>query len=321
MILSIKQLIPGTLLSLVVATSSYFIAEHYGMPTMLLAILIGLSLHSVIEDNPIALKGVQLFGNTLLKLGIILMGLRLDFSEISSFGFKPVIVTYILVGTTVITGILLAKLMGQRGTVGILSGSSVAICGASAAIAVSSLLSKSRVDDRLLAATIVTVTLTGTVVMLAYPPLLQSLGLDHNQIGMILGATIHDVAQVVAAGFSVSPEAAEVATYIKVIRISALPLLLVVLLIVMKREKSTEFSFPFFILGFALLAMINSLNILPIALVDQLKSLGSISLVVAMGAIGLKTSFRAIKQVGGALIILIVLESLVLGGAAFALLI
>jgi len=321
MILSIKQLIPGTLLSLVVATSSYFIAEHYGMPTMLLAILIGLSLHSVIEDNPIALKGVQLFGNTLLKLGIILMGLRLDFSEISSFGFKRVIVTYILVGTTVITGILLAKLMGQRGTVGILSGSSVAICGASAAIAVSSLLSKSRVDDRLLAATIVTVTLTGTVVMLAYPPLLQSFGLDHNQIGMILGATIHDVAQVIAAGFSVSPEAAEVATYIKVIRISALPLLLVVLLIVMKREKSTEFSFPFFILGFALLAMINSLNILPIALVDQLKSLGSISLVVAMGAIGLKTSFRAIKQVGGALIILIVLESLVLGGAAFALLI
>lgn len=308
-------------MSLVVATSSYFIAEHYGMPAMLLAILIGLSLHSVIEDNPTALKGVQMFGNVLLKLGIILMGLRLDFSQITSFGLQPVIVTYVLVGTTVIAGILIAKIMKQRGTVGILSGSSVAICGASAAIAVSSLLSKSRVDDRLLAATIVTVTLTGTVVMLAYPPLLQNLGLDHNQIGMIIGATIHDVAQVVAAGFSVSPQAAEVATYIKVIRISALPLLLVVLLVVMKRQQSAEFTFPFFILGFASLAIINSLNILPSALVDQLNSFGSIALVVAMGAIGLKTSFKAIKQVGGALIILIVLESLVLGGAAFALLV
>jgi uncharacterized membrane protein YadS len=89
----------------------------------------------------------------------------------------------------------------------------------------------------------------------------------------------------------------------------------------MKRQQSAEFTFPFFILGFASLAIINSLNILPSALVDQLNSFGSIALVVAMGAIGLKTSFKAIKQVGGALIILIVLESLVLGGAAFALLV
>ncbi|MFD2741705.1 YeiH family protein, partial [Sulfitobacter aestuarii] len=158
--------------------------------------------------------------------------------------------------------------------------------------------------------------------MIAYPVITQMLDLDDRATGVFLGGTIHDVAQVVGAGFSVSNETGETATLVKLIRVTMLAPVVLVFSLVIRSFAETEKPadgkrpplIPFFVLMFLALAAINSFGLIPAALQDFLSDLSRWALLVSIAAVGMKTSLKTIFEVGGQAILLIVIDTLFIAG-------
>ncbi|MCL4676291.1 MAG: putative sulfate exporter family transporter, partial [Pararhodobacter sp.] len=200
---------------------------------------------------------------------------------------------------------------------GLLTGGSVAICGASAAMAISAVLPRNEHSERNLIFTVLSVTVLSTLAMIAYPILAAVLDLDATASGVFLGGTIHDVAQVVGAGFSVSDEVGEVATLVKLIRVTMLaPVVLIISLAIRWQVADQTPSgkkppiIPFFVLAFLGFAALNSLGGVPAAASDLMASLSRWALLVSVAAVGMKTSLKRIFEVGRQAIILVVAETL-----------
>ena len=150
--------------------------------------------------------------------------------------------------------------------------------------------------------------------MIFYPALVTLLQFDNVHAGIFLGGTIHDVAQVVGAGYMISPEAGDISTYIKLLRVALLlPVVFIIAFVVARashREAgASSVPFPLFLLGFAVLVGINSTGVLPEAVVETLSTASRWCLVTAIAALGMKTSFRDLFVVGWRPIGLMVAET------------
>lgn len=134
-----------------------------------------------------------------------------------------------------------------------------------------------------------------------YPVIFGFLDLSDSQIGFLIGATIHDVAQVVGAGFSVSQEAGDAATVAKLFRVALLPVVLIFIIIVLgsSRRQAAKPIVPLFLVVFVLLAVINSVVSVPAILSDTLEAASQLMLVTAIAALGIKTSIKAMLGMGG----------------------
>jgi len=157
--------------------------------------------------------------------------------------------------------------------------------------------------DRNIAFAIATVTLFGTVAMFVYPVLAKIMGLSSVFYGVWAGASIHEVAQVVAAGYAVSNTSGDIATVVKLSRVALLAPIAIVLGILLARKDVGGFSFrsvpvPYFILGFVAMIFINSVRIIPDAVSRAMIQIDDLLLAIAMAAMGLNTSFRDMKEVG-----------------------
>src|SRR5205085_6129218 len=137
---------------------------------------------------------------------------RITIAEVAALGWTTVALVIVSVSLTILAGILLARAMKLGSAFGTLTGGAVAICGASAALAIASILPKHRNAERDASFTVIGVTALSTLAMIVYPLLVSLLALNHHDAGAFLGATIHDVAQVVGAGYSVSAETGDTAT-------------------------------------------------------------------------------------------------------------
>ena len=197
---------------------------------------------------------------------------------------------------------------------GILTAGAVAICGASAALAISSVLPKGENHERDTVFTVIGVTALSTVAMIVYPVIIAFFHLDHSAIGVFLGGTIHDVAQVVGAGFSVSDETGNVATFTKLLRVAMLLPVVVTLSFIYHAHNTTKAGrqLPGFLVVFAVLVVVNSLGIIPAPVLAALKDISRWCLVTAIAALGMKTSLKAMAEVGGRAIGLIVAETVFL---------
>jgi uncharacterized integral membrane protein (TIGR00698 family) len=215
--------------------------------------------------------------------------------------------------TTIGLGFLAARLFGQSRAFGVLTGGAVAICGASAALAIASVLPRTQDSERDTILTVVTVTALSTVAMVTYPLAAAAAGLDHVLAGVFLGGTIHDVAQVVGAGYTVSPQTGDIATYVKLLRVALLmPVVLGLLLAFRGRRAAGDkarLQPPLFLLGFAALVAIGSLGFLPQPAVTAASEVSRWCLVAAVAALGMKTSFGALVKMGWRPILLIVTET------------
>jgi len=163
-----KALLPGLTICIIVAFAARFLADHYNAPTMLFALLLGLSLHHLAEDDK-TLPGITFAASDLLKCGVALLGLRLTFTDIGSLGLHTVLLVVCGVTLTIAVGVILSYMLGRKLKFGVLTGGAVGICGASAALAIASILPKSETRDRDLAFTVVAVTTLSTVAMIVYP--------------------------------------------------------------------------------------------------------------------------------------------------------
>ncbi|WP_424987181.1 YeiH family protein [Microbulbifer sp. S227A] len=314
----VKSLIPGVLLSGLIAISSQFLSDHYGAPAMLMALLIGIALNFLSEDNRCGI-GITFASKKILRFGVALLGVRISFEMASDLGWTIVLLVIGGVLATIAFGMLIAKSFGHGPRFAFLSAGSVAICGASAAMAISAILPRDDRTEERLVFTVVGVTLLSTVAMIAYPILAELLGFDARLTGVFIGASIHDVAQVVGAGFSVSDEVGEIATVVKLLRVSTLaPVILVAAIVIRRWAGGADASdrpaiIPGFVASFVLLVTLNSFGVIPQPVIALAVELSRWCLLTAVAAVGLRTNLRDVVDVGGAAMALLVLETAFLG--------
>ncbi len=316
-------ILPGITVAATIALAASFLSEHYTAPVMLFALLLGMAFNFLSEEGGKVAKGIQFSSKTLLRLAVGLLGARITFTQIVELGLTPIIIVIVAVFATIIFGTLMAKLFGLSTQFGVLTSGAVAICGASAAMAISTVLPNHKNHERDTIFAVIAVTTLSTIAMIAYPILISLFHLNDAQIGIFLGGTIHDVAQVVGAGYSVSQEAGDVATFTKLLRVSMLlPIVfgLAFLFRNLRGEGQVKAPFPSFLLLFAGLVIINSLGFIPQAILDILNQISRWFLVIAIAALGMKTSIKQMASVGGKAVGLIVAQTFFIAGLVLAIL-
>ncbi len=314
-----KSYLPGITASVVIAIASLFLAEHYGASAMLFALLLGMSLNFLGQEGR-TVPGVQWSASTLLRVGVALLGLRITVGEIAQLGWTTSAIVVCAVVLTIVFGVVLARFVSFQRNFGLLTGGAVAICGASAALAISAVLPKHLHSSRDTSFTVIGVTALSTIAMVVYPLVSHALGLSDRQAGIFLGATIHDVAQVIGAGYSVSPEAGDTATVVKLLRVAMLlPVILVLSMMIRSETQSADDVtrarpplLPWFAVAFGIMVVFNSVASIPKDVATFISQASRFLLVTAIAAIGMKTQLKELTVLGWRPVILIVSETLFL---------
>lgn len=258
--------------------------------------------------------GVLFAKQWLLRAGIVLYGFRLTFQQLADIGLSGVLTDLLTLSSTFLLACWLGRrvLRLDRDTVWLI-GAGSSICGAAAIMATEPVI---KAEPQKVAVAVATVVLFGTLGIFLYPLLWRETGmlmptLTATQWGIFTGSTLHEVAQVVAAGHAVGPETENAAVIAKMLRVMMLaPFLLLLSRFARAGEnRSAGVSFPWFALGFIAVALFNSFHLLPKPVVDDLNSLDNFLLAVAMAALGLTTRFSLLKKAG--------LKPLLLGGLLF----
>nr|WP_298146921.1 putative sulfate exporter family transporter [uncultured Pseudomonas sp.] len=305
---SLRRLYPGLALGVVLTLAGSFLAEHYGAPALLLVLLLGFGFASQAGD-PRLQPGVGFCSRQVLRIGVALLGARIGVEQLVAVGGLPLLVVLGSVPLIIGAALLLGRWLRLPTLHSLVAGVAVAICGVSAAIAVAAVIPAGRLEERRLLGVVVGVTALGTLSMLLYPPLLASLGYSAIDSGLLLGASIHDVAQAAAAGYLVSDSAGDVATLTKLLRVALLAPLVLLLGVLLRSGDSGASEFPYFLLGFLALFGLNSLGWLPGGLRDWLVLASQTCLLLAMAALGMRTSLgQLIAQGWRPLLLLVVLS-------------
>ena len=308
----------GMLVSVVVAVAAISLADHYHISSMLFALLLGIALNFLSTEGR-CVPGIQFCASTLLRIGVALLGVRITFGQITALGAMPVAMAVFSVAPTICLGVGLARLMGYRSRFGVLTGGAVGICGASAAMAIAAVIpvhDDDKLKERATIFTVIGVSTLSTLAMVLYPMVTGLLGLGSQEAGIFLGGTIHDVAQVVGAGYGMSREIGDVATIVKLLRVAMLlPVILVITLSYRKHHVAGPAGapkpplLPWFVVAFAVIVVINSVGLIPAVLQQALQTLSTWLLVVSMAAIGMKSHLKDFATVGLKPIVLMVSET------------
>ncbi|MEM9733667.1 MAG: putative sulfate exporter family transporter [Pseudomonadota bacterium] len=318
----IVRLWPGVLICGMAAIAAQFLSSHYGAPAMLLALLLGLSLQSATTGAQHVSDGIAFSSRTLLRLGVGLLGARVSLDAIAAMGLNAIGMVVASIAGMMLVSFILARLLGRGWRLAVLTGGAVSICGASAALAIAAVLPRNEHSDRNLSFTVFGVTLLSTVAMVLYPILGEALGLNERDMALFLGGTIHDVAQVVGAGFSVSDTVGEGSTTIKLLRVSMLAPFVMILTLILAMKGANEGMetgqrpsiVPWFVVMFASFVALSALSIFPQAVLDVLWNISSWLLLVAIVGVGLKTDLKGLLDMPSQASILIVTQTVVLAG-------
>ncbi|WP_262331146.1 YeiH family protein [Bosea sp. BH3] len=310
------SLLPGILLSAAVAIASALLEPvlkaatggRIGIPAIVVALIIGMVLHPLANNLRFA-PGMTFCVKKLLRWAIALLGLRIALGDIAALGLSTALLVVGSMVATVVVGFVLARRLGREAGMGALAGVATAVCGASAALATATVVPDYRNKAADVAFTVIAMNVVATIAMLAYPLICVWLGFSPQQTGIMLGGTIHDVAQVVGAGQSVSDEVANAAVIVKLFRVF---LLLPAVLIVgwwLVRDGSemtkAKVPVPVFAIVFLGLCVLNSVLALSPAvqpfygpLRDGLLEASRWGLLIAIAALGLGTSMGAMVRLG-----------------------
>lgn len=311
---------PGVLLCLMVAAAAMALAALSGLPVILIALGLGIAARPI-ADSIAQPTGISWSARAPLRLGIALIGVRLSLGDLSEYGWPAVALAVGAVAVSLTAGTVLGRALGLGAQRATLSAGAVGICGASAALAISAVLPASPQRERQTVYTICAVTLLSTIAMVAYPLVARIAGLDETAAGLFLGASIHDLAQVIGAGAMVSPGATEAATVTKLIRVACLaPVVLLLGLCFAQRAASAEAParpplLPGFLVGFVALAVAVNLGLVPRAAIDLMTWASALCLIVATAALGLKTIPGALAADGWRPALAAIGQTLLLGAA------
>ncbi|MBB4843266.1 putative integral membrane protein (TIGR00698 family) [Paucibacter oligotrophus] len=309
-----QRLLPGLGLAALLAALALGLAEiawlsEHGLSALSLAIVLGMALGHTVYPRIAARSGagVDLSKGLLLRLGIVLYGLRLTLQDLGQVGLAGLLIDSLVLGSTFGLAYLLGtRWLGLDRATSLLIGAGSSICGAAAVLAAGPVL-RARAEQ--LTVAVATVVVFGTLAIFLYPLLHQLnqawawLPGGERGFGIYVGATVHEVAQVVAVGRSLSPEAADAAVIAKMLRVMLLAPVLLALSAWMARGQpgaagKPRLAMPWFAFGFAALVCFNSLQWLPPSWVAALCMLDTFLLAMAMAALGLSTHFSVIRKAG-----------------------
>jgi uncharacterized integral membrane protein (TIGR00698 family) len=305
----------------VIALAATLVASLHGGPQLLYALMFGVAFNYLSHENRTR-PGIEFSGRMVLRFGVGLLGARITAAQIVGLGWETALTVVAATATTVLCGLVVGRWLGMSRAQGVLSGGSVAICGASAALAISAVLPRGKGTDRFTLMVVVVVTVMSTLAMIIYPLIARILSLPPTQAGLFLGGTIHDVAQVVGAGYMLGQEAGDSATIVKLLRISLLALVVMIVSVAFKGEreqaspdigaggKSGEQAFvPWFLWMFIGMVVLNSLGALSVPVQLAANDISRACLVVSIAALGMKTSFNELAQLGWRPLALIAIET------------
>jgi uncharacterized integral membrane protein (TIGR00698 family) len=320
---TLSTALPGVLICLVIALAATFLSEHYGGPQLVYALLIGLAFHFLLS-SPQVKPGIDFCGRTVLRLGVALLGARITLAQVAKLGVGSAVTIVVAVVLTVLFGVLLARCLKRPREEGLLSGAAVAICGASAVLAVSSVLPQTKENERFTLLAVVGVTVMSTLAMIIYPFFLNLMGLSPEQSGIFLGGTIHDVAQVVAAGMLLGPQAGDTATVVKLFRVLLLmPIVLVIAMLYRNYPvaQATDAAVPLvpgFLLAFIVLVLLASVGAFTPGMIQVTSDTSRWMLVMAIAAAGVKTSFEDLLKLGWMPVFMLVGETVFIASFVMA---
>ena len=297
--------IKGILLTLVIALVAKYIATwpfFSIMGQLVIAIIIGMIWRASIGVQDTWQTGINFSSKKLLRLGIILLGMRLNLADIYNAGISVFLIALICLVLALIVVYWLTKVFKVDEKLGILTACGTAICGAAAVVAIAPQIKANEKETAVGAAI---VALLGTAFTLVYTIFYAFLGLTPTQYGVFAGGTLHEIAHVIAAADAGGTEAVDIAVIVKLTRVALLvPVAIIIGMLYQKRDKSEEkkaFSLsiiPWFILGFLVMSAINSTGIVPVNIAQGIVNIAYILIAMAMAGLGLNVEIKTFKQLG-----------------------
>ncbi|MEW9673843.1 YeiH family protein [Ammoniphilus sp. 3BR4] len=296
----------GVILTLILALLAGSIARlpfFSIMGIMIISIILGMSWKALMDVPTDASSGITFSSKILLRAGIILMGLRLNFSQIVEAGFSIVLVDILVIAFTLTLMIYLGKLLSVDKYLAALIAVGTAVCGAAAIVAVAPLI---KAKKEFTAVSVACIAILGTIGTIAYTLLYPVLGLDSYQYGVLVGATLHELAHVIAAAIPGGDTSGEIAILVKLGRVALLiPVAMILGFLYTSKESGTEVKkglkdlpIPWFIFGFLGMCLINTIGILPDTMTQMFIALSVFLLSMAMAGLGLSIQFGDFKKVG-----------------------
>ena len=326
---SVGHLIPGLALSAAIAgvalwSGNISAVSGAGFSALSLAILIGMVLGNTLypQIGRPCEGGILFAKQHLLRLGIVLYGFRLTFSQIADVGVSGIVIDVLTLSSTFLLACVLGqKVFGLDKHTSWLIGAGSSICGAAAVLATEPVL---KAESSKVTVAIATVMIFGTLAIFIYPAIYPLLAhwFTPESYGIYIGSTMHEVAQVVAAGHAVSPETESAAVIAKMLRVMMLAPFLILLAARVKQLAPTNagqrsrIAIPWFAILFIAVAMFNSFGLLPKAAINVLITLDTLLLAMAMAALGVTTHVSAIRKAGARplLMALLLFIWLIVGG-------
>lgn len=310
--------LPGLLFAVMLGSLSLLVSELTGITPYLLAIVAGMFLGRPGRSRLLS-PGTAHAATWLLRAGIVLMASRLELVQVTALGWSTICLALLAAIIAGILGFLLARVLGLGAEPGLLLAGAVSICGASAAIALVSVMDQRKLQKGLLVAVLVCVTALSTLSMFFYPLWAEYLQLDSRQSGILMGASIHDVAQVVGAGYAISPDAGDTAIVTKMLRILLLiPVMLLAGIMThsMSQQEKPNWrhwlKLPGFIWLFILVFILSNLGIVPAAVGTIAPGISTLAFASALAAAGMRVSLQGLLSCGWRPVIVMTTQSLVL---------
>jgi uncharacterized integral membrane protein (TIGR00698 family) len=318
-IAALKGVGPGLFASALIAGAAGLAATWTNGPVMLFALLFGIAFNFLGKIERMD-AGISFTARFVLRLGVALLGLKITLGDVVSLGWGPLLLVVAAITLTILAGTAFARLMGFDPRFGVLSGGATAICSASAAMALSAAMPNHPMKERATLYTVVGVSTLSTAAMLLYPAIARLLGLDGEHSGIFIGAAIHDVAQVIGAGYAISPQAGDTATIVKLARIAMLlPVILAVSFLSLSNDAPAQDRpplLPWFAAVFASLVIFQAVVPIEASIRDLGNGASRFCLVASTAALGLKTRFKDLLEAGWRPVVLMVLETIFIAGIA-----
>lgn len=299
----LRDYVPGLIVAGLATLAAGSLSQRYGAPLTLMALLIGLALNFLSSDRRLT-PGLTLAARELLRWAIMLVGARITFAQIAALGPEALVMVVVTTAVTIAVGAATARALGYTSAFGVLSGGAVAICGGSAAMALSATLGERRVRQSELTLVLVGISAMSSLALVLYPAAAHALDFSDAQAGYFLGGSVHDVAQALGAGYAFSPAAGETATIVKLARVALLaPVLAIIALIYppqleVSGAKRAAPAVPWFVVGFFIVAGINSTGVIPTPVSSFAAETAAIMLAVSVAATAIRSPLAEIMKTG-----------------------
>ena len=296
----------GFVLATGLAAASVFLVNnipyiHVG--SSIIALLLGMALRSTLGVQDIYIPGLNLVSKKVLRIGIILLGTGLNFSQLLGVGKYSLFVMFFTLIAAFGSGYVFGKMFGIHWKLSSLISAGTGICGGSAIAALSPIIES---NDSDFAYAISATFIFDIVMIMLFPILGNMMGLSDMAFGLWTGTAINDTSSVVAAGYAYSDRAGDFATIVKLTRTTAIVPIAIIFSIISarlnRRDSAEKVSikklFPWFILWFIFASILNTLGLISPEIQGLFKSISKFSMIMALGAIGLKTDLKKMLNSG-----------------------